>query len=80
MANDFSKNIILNYEQIRIMDPMELTQNMVLEYMRQVPTRIDSPDDLNNIGNLLGELANAKTKNVKSKQKIWRYEEMRLEQ
>ena len=60
MANEFSKNIILNYEQIRIMDPMELTQNMVLEYMRQVPTRIDSPDDLNNIGNLLGELANAK--------------------
>lgn len=60
MSNDFSKNIILNYEQIRKMDPMELTKSMVLEYMRQVPTKIDSPDDLNKIGNLLGELANAK--------------------
>lgn len=61
MANDFSKNILMNYAQIRSMDPMELTQAMVLEYLNQVPTKIESPDDLNKIGNLLGELTNAKT-------------------
>lgn len=61
METEFSKNILVNYAQIRTMDPMELTKAMVLEYMHQVPTRINSPDDLDKIGNLLGELTNAKT-------------------
>jgi len=61
MDNNFSKNILISYSQIREMDPMELTKTMVLEYMRQVPTKINSPDDLDKMGNLLGELTNAKT-------------------
>lgn len=32
-----------------------------MEYMRQVPTKIENPDDIKQIGNLLGELANTRT-------------------
>lgn len=49
------------YQKIRVMDPMKLTEALILEYMRQVSTRMESPEDLNSIGILLGELANART-------------------
>ena len=57
----FSQNVLAMYQKIRVMDPMKLTEALILEYMRQVPTRIESPEDLNSIGILLGELANART-------------------
>lgn len=57
----FEGSILSDYKAIREMAPARLTERMILEYMRQVPTRIESPDDLQNIGCLLGELANART-------------------
>lgn len=57
----FEGSILSSYKTIRSMDPSQLTERMVLEYMRQVPTRIESPEDLQSIGQLLGELANART-------------------
>lgn len=59
--NAFSQNVLSMYQKIRVMDPIKLTEALILEYMRQVPTRIESPNDLQSIGCLLGELANART-------------------
>lgn len=59
--NEFGTNIIADYEKIKDADPSALSQTLVLEYMRQVPTSIDSPEDLSNIANLLGELTNLRT-------------------
>lgn len=59
--NEFGANIISSYEKIRQADPSALSQTLIMEYMRQVPTKIDTPDDLGKIANLLGELTNIRT-------------------
>lgn len=59
--NNFGANIISSYEEIKQSDPAALSQTLIMEYMRQVPTKIDSPEDLNNIATLLGELTNIRT-------------------
>lgn len=57
----FGLSIITDYEKIRVSDPDKLSETLIVAYMQQVPTRIESPDDLNQIGNLLGELTNIRT-------------------
>lgn len=59
--NEFGASIISSYEQIQQSDPSALSQTLIMEYMRQVPTTIDTPDDLGKIANLLGELTNIRT-------------------
>lgn len=58
---EFASSIIAGYDRIKAADISELSVALVMEYMRQVPTSIDSPEDLNNIAVLLGELTNLRT-------------------
>lgn len=56
-----TQSIFSSYETIKTADPTELVTIVVGEYMKQIPSSIDSPDDLNMIGNLLSELTNHRT-------------------
>lgn len=60
-SKNFGESILSGYEKIKESDPSELSEFLILEYMRQVPTEISSPEDLDRIGNLLGELMNIRT-------------------
>lgn len=57
----FADHIVFGYETIKKTDPQNLSEILIKEYLHQVPTNIDTPDDLDKIGNLLGELTNART-------------------
>lgn len=48
----------MNYQNILNSDPQELFMWIQNEYMLEIPTQIDNPDELAKAGNRLGELIN----------------------